>query len=121
MENAQAEPCRRTYETFLMNTRGGALYTVRIPTTSPMKPIVKVVRSSTWQGFESLTAQKCGQYGVLLLGIGKDTGAGYLYAFGHANGTGAVIKGLGRVPSTFDDPVYFRWGVISVLDPIFGE
>ncbi len=111
----------RTYDTFLMNTRGGALYTVRIPTASPMKPVVKVVRSSTWQGFESFTAQKCGQYGVLLLGIDKDTGAGYLYAMGHANGTSTVIKGLGRVPGTFNDPVYFRWGVIPVLDPIFGE
>ncbi len=111
----------RTYDTLLVNTRGGALYTVRIPTTSPMKPVVKVVRSSTWQGFESFTAQKCGLYGVLLLGIDKDTGAAYLYAMGHANGTATVMKGLGRVPGTFNDPVYFRWGVIPVLDPIFGE
>ncbi|TCO35606.1 hypothetical protein EV652_101490 [Kribbella steppae] len=111
----------RTYDTFLMNTRGGALYTVRIPISSPMKPVVKLVRSTTWQGFESFTAQKCGQYGVLLLGIDKDTGAGYLYAVGHANGTSTVIKGLGKVPGTFNDPVYFRWGVIPVLDPIFGE
>jgi hypothetical protein len=110
-----------TYETFLMNTRGGALYTVRIPTGSPMKPVVKVVRSTTWQGFESFTAQKCGQYGVLLLGIDKDTGAGFLYAVGHANGTATVIKSLGRVPGTFDDPIYFRWGVIPILDPIYGE
>ena len=101
--------------------RGGALYTVRIPIGSPMKPIVKLVRSTTWQGFESFTAQKCGQYGVLLLGIDKDTGAGYLYAVGHANGTSTVIKGLGKVSGTFNDPVYFRWGVIPVLDPIFGE
>jgi hypothetical protein len=111
----------RTYDTFLMNTRGGALYTVHIPASSPMKPVVKVVRSSTWQGFESFTVQKCGQYGVLLLGIDKDTGAGHLYAMGHANGTSTVIKGLGRASGTFNDPVYFRWGVIPPLDPIFGE
>jgi hypothetical protein len=111
----------RTYDTFLMNTRGGALYTVRIPTSSPMKPVVKIVRSRTWQGFESFTAQKCGQYGVLLLGIDKDTGAGHLYAVGHASGTSTVINSLGRVPGAFTDPVTFRWGVVPVLDPIFGE
>ena len=110
-----------TYDTFLMNLRGGALYTARFPTSVPMKPVVKVVRKSTWQGFESLTAQKCGQYGVLLLGIDKDTGSGYMYAVGHANGTATVIKSIGKVPGTFADPVYFRWGVTPVLDPILGE
>ncbi|TCM49263.1 hypothetical protein EV648_103533 [Kribbella sp. VKM Ac-2568] len=29
-------------------------------------------------------ASRCGQHGTLLLGIDKDTGAGYLYAVGHA-------------------------------------
>ncbi|TCN35810.1 hypothetical protein EV644_11465 [Kribbella orskensis] len=46
-----------------MNLRGGTLYTVRIPTSSPMKPVVKIVRSGTWQGFESLIAEKCGTQG----------------------------------------------------------
>jgi len=31
-----------------------------------------------------------------------------------------VIKGLGKVPATFSDPVYFRWANYS--DPLlFGE
>ena len=68
----------RTYDTFLANTRGGALYTVRIPTTAPMRPVVKPVRTKTWQVFESLLAVKCGVSGTLLLGIDKDTKAGYL-------------------------------------------
>ncbi|TCC26950.1 hypothetical protein [Kribbella speibonae] len=111
-----------TYDTFLANTRGGALYTIRIPRTSPMKPIVKLVRSSTWQGFEAMVIEKCGIYGTLLLGIDKDTGSSYLYAVGHANGTATVIKGLGKIPATFADPVYFR----HVLRPgdnqmLFGE
>jgi hypothetical protein len=97
-----------TYDTFLANTRGGALYTIRLPLTSPLKPIVKKVRDSTWQGFEALVIEKCGQYGTLLLGIDKDTQSGYLYAVGHANGTATVIQGLGKVPSTFADSVYFR-------------
>jgi hypothetical protein len=104
----------------LVTTRGGALYTVRIPLSSPMKPIVKQVRGSTWQGFETLIASRCGQYGSLLLGIDKDTKSGYLYAVGHANGTATVIKSLGKVPATFGDPVDFRWS--SYYDaPLFGE
>ncbi|MEV6412409.1 hypothetical protein [Kribbella sp. NPDC051718] len=111
-----------TYETFLANTRGGALYTIRLPRTSPLKPIVKKVRSSTWQGFEALIAEKCGQYGTLLLGIDKDTHSGYLYAVGHANGSATVIQGLGKVPDTFTDPVYFRHALRPGDAPIlFGE
>jgi len=98
-----------TYDTFLATTNGGALYTVRIPTGSG-KPVVTKVRTSTWQSFETLIAEKCGNYGTLLLGIDKDTGSGYLYAVGHANGTATVIKGLGKVPTTFPaTDSYFRY------------
>ncbi|WP_427893308.1 hypothetical protein ACQHIV_10575 [Kribbella sp. GL6] len=107
----------RTYDTFLANTRGGALYTIRIPVSSPMKPIVKQVRTRTWQGFESFVAERCGQYGVLLLGIDKDSKTGYLYAVGHANGTSTVINSLGKVPTTFDDQTYFRWTSVAWADP----
>ena len=97
----------KTYDTFLANTRGGALYTIRIPRTSPMKPIVKQVRTSTWQTFESLVVERCGNQSTLLTAIDKDTGAAYLYAVSHANGTATVIKGLGKVTGTYKDPVYY--------------
>ncbi len=97
-----------TYDTFLANTRGGALYTIRVPRTSPMKPVVKKVRTSTWQAFDALVAEKCGRYGTMLVGIDKDSQSAYAYAVGHANGTATVIQGLGKVPATFADPVYFR-------------
>ncbi|TDD60321.1 hypothetical protein E1263_11845 [Kribbella antibiotica] len=109
----------RTYDTFLANTRGGVLSTVRIPTTSPMKPVVKRVRASTWQGFEFLIAQKCGNQGTLLLGVDKDTQSAFLYAVGHANGTATVIQPLGRVPGAFNDPAYFRF--TPLVDPLAGE
>ncbi len=108
-----------TYDTFLANTRGGALYTIHLPTTSPMKPVVKPVRTRTWQGFEKLIAGKCGQYGSVLLGIDKDAKAGYLYAVGRTNGTSTVIQGLGKVEGTYPDPVYFRWRTPG--DPLNGE
>lgn len=111
----------QTYDTFIANTRGGALYTIRIPTTSPMKPIVKPLRTRTWQGFETLIAEACGQYGTLLLGIDKDTGTGYAYAVGHANGTATIINGLGKVNATFTDPLHFRLSVVSFYDWLNGE
>jgi len=111
-----------TYDTFLATTRGGALYTIRLPLTSPMKPVVKMVRSSTWQAFDALIAEKCGQYGTLLLGIDKDTQSGYLYAIGHANGPATVIQGLGKVLATFADPTYFRHTAEPGTAPLlFGE
>lgn len=98
-----------TYDTFLATTNGGALYTVQVPTGSG-KPVVTKVRTSTWQSFETLIAEKCGNYGTLLLGIDKNTGAGYLYAVSHANGAATVIKGLGKVPTTFPaTDSYFRY------------
>ncbi|WP_329000227.1 hypothetical protein OHA18_38060 [Kribbella sp. NBC_00709] len=109
----------KTYDTFLANTRGGALYTIHIPTSAPMKPVVKQVRSSTWQGFETMAAQECGPYGVVLLGIDKDTDSAYLYAVGHANGTSTVIQSRGKVPASFSENVYFRWLVPN--PPLNGE
>jgi len=50
-----------------------------------------------------------GQYGTLLLAIDRGAQAGYLYAVGHANGASTVIRGLGRAPATFGDPICFRW------------
>jgi hypothetical protein len=109
-----------TYDTFLANTRGGALYTIQIPVKAPMKPVVKPVRTKTWQGFEKLIANKCGQYGTVLLAIDKETKTAYLYAVGHTNGAATVINGLGKVQTTFNDPVYFRWAALPYLDPLNG-
>jgi hypothetical protein len=109
----------RTYDTFLANTRGGALYTIHIPTTAPMKPVVRLVRSSTWQNFETMVAAKCGLSGTLLFGLDKQTGKGHLYAVGHANGLTTVIQSRGEVTSTFTDPVYFH--MTHLDEQLFGE
>jgi hypothetical protein len=110
-----------TYDTFLANTRGGALYTIRIPAASPMKPVVKQVRTRTWQGFETLSAMGCGQYGNLLLAVDKDTKKAYLYAVGHANGLSTVIQSRGEVKGNFNDPVSFRWIPIPIYDEANGD
>ncbi len=111
-----------TYDTFLANTVAGVLKTIRIPVTAPLKPVIKTVRGSTWQGFETLLATKCGNSGTLLLGIDKDLQTGYLYAVSHANGTSTVIQSIGLIKDyRFGHPVYFRWGVPSHDDPLNGE
>ncbi|MFI6677165.1 hypothetical protein [Kribbella sp. NPDC050470] len=110
-----------TYDTLLVTTRGGALYTVRVPHSQPTTPIVKKVRAATWQGFETLVASRCGRSGTLLLGIDKETRSGYLYAVGHANGTATVIQSLGKVPGTFEYPFDFRLANNAVDEPLFGE
>jgi hypothetical protein len=96
----------KTYDTFLANGRGGALWTIRIPVKGA--PIVKKVRTATWQVFETLIAEKCGSQSTLLLGIDQDTKTGYLYAVSHATGATTVIKGLGKVPATFASQTYSR-------------
>lgn len=83
-----------TYDTLLMNTRGGALYTVHVPVTSPMKPVVKLVRSAGW-AFTQLLASPCGRYGTLVVGVASNA-VPSLFAVGHATGTSTVIVGLGK-------------------------
>ncbi|MEV6411493.1 hypothetical protein [Kribbella sp. NPDC051718] len=109
-----------TYETFLATTRGGALYTIHIPTTATLKPVVRKVRASTWQAFDFLAANGCGRQGTLLVAIDKDTQSAYLYAIGHATGATTPIQNLGKIPKTYADPVYYHWTGIPAAIP-FGE
>ncbi|MGW6279080.1 hypothetical protein [Kribbella sp. NPDC055071] len=99
------------YDTFLANTRAGALITVRIPTTSPLKPVATTIRASSWQGFENLLVASCGKSGSVVFGIDVQHTdlAGQMYAFGHANGTATVIKNLGSVGVGDDYKLPFRW------------
>ncbi|GAA3553649.1 hypothetical protein [Kribbella ginsengisoli] len=92
-----------TYDTLLMTTKAGALYTIHIPITAAAKPVVKVIQASGWSAFESLVTQRCGvRGGTLVVGIDHDTNTGYQYAFGKANGKATVITSYGKVPATFD-------------------
>jgi hypothetical protein len=109
-----------TYDTFLANTNGGALYTVRIPRTRPMKTIVTKVRPSTWGAFDALVVEKCGSQSSLLTAIDRDTGTAYLYAVGHAKGAATVIKSLGKLPGKYQDAMYFL-NTTEGQSPLFGE
>jgi len=84
-----------------------------------MKPIVKQVRSRTWQGFESIVAYKCGKQGTLLTGVDHDTDTAYLYAVGHANGPSTVIQSFGKIPTPFPGVTHFA--MTGEGEDLFGE
>ncbi|MFF0344912.1 hypothetical protein [Kribbella sp. NPDC004875] len=109
-----------TYDTFLATTRGGALYTIRVPLANPMKPVVKQVRSSGWSAFDSLVAEKCGTQSTLLTAIDKETGKANLYAVSHANGTATTISLLGQLPGSHTDPINVREAP-DTAEHLFGE
>ena len=111
-----------TYDTFLANTRGGALYTIRIPLTSPMKPIVKQVRTRPGRASRHWSPRGAASTALSCSASTRTPSTGYLYAVGHANGTATVIKSLGKVPATFADTVYFRYyGDTPEAAKLYGE
>ncbi|MFI5711751.1 hypothetical protein [Kribbella sp. NPDC051620] len=92
-----------TYDTLLMTTKAGALYTIRIPLAAGSKPVVKLIRSTGFAAYESLVVQGCGENGgSLVVGVDHDTDAGYQYAFGKAKGTATAITSYGKIPAVFN-------------------
>ena len=92
-----------TYDTLLMTTNAGALYTIRIPVTATAKPVVKLIRSSGWSAYESLVVQGCGtRGGSLIVAVDHETDSGYQYAMSKANGTATAITSYGKVPAVFN-------------------
>jgi hypothetical protein len=90
-----------TYDTLLMTTKAGALYTIRIPVTATAKPVVKVIRTGGWQSFEHLEVVDCGtKGGALITAVDRDTKTAQLYAMSKANGKATLLTGYGRIPAS---------------------
>ncbi|MDX2972576.1 hypothetical protein PWY87_22185 [Kribbella solani] len=88
-----------TYDTLLMTTNAGALYTVHIPVAAGAKPVLKLIRSSGWSAYESLVVQGCGtRGGSLIVAVDHDTKAGYQFAMSKANGSKTAITSYGKIP-----------------------
>ncbi|MET9313682.1 hypothetical protein ABZX12_17835 [Kribbella sp. NPDC003505] len=82
----------RTYDTLLMTTTAGALYTIHIPITAGAKPVVKLVRKSGWTAFESLAVDKCGvNRPTVIVAVDHDTQAGYLDGISKFDGTATAM------------------------------
>lgn len=93
-----------TYDTLLMTTKAGALYTIHIPTTAKAKPAVKLIRTGGWAAYESLVVGKCGLNGssTNIIAVDHDTDTGYQYVFTKFNGKATGITSNGRVPAVFN-------------------
>ncbi|MFF0269475.1 hypothetical protein [Kribbella sp. NPDC004536] len=92
-----------TYDTLLMTTNAGALWTVHIPVAAGAKPVLKLVRSSGWAAYESLVVYGCGDRGgSLVVGVDRDTKSGDLYGMSKANGSKTAFLSYGKVPTTFN-------------------
>ncbi|MGZ0148206.1 hypothetical protein ACXJJ3_14130 [Kribbella sp. WER1] len=92
-----------TYDTLLMTTNAGALWTAHIPVAAGAKPVMKLVRSSGWGAYESLVVQSCGDRGgSLVVGVDNDTKSGYLYGMSKANGSKTAFLNYGKIPGTFN-------------------
>ena len=103
------------YDTLLMTTKAGALWTVRIPTAASTKPILKLVRSSGFAAYESLAARGCGDRGgSLVTGFDNETDSAYQYAMSKFNGSATAVTSYGRVtggtiPGTGIFPITGHW------------
>ena len=88
-----------TYDTLLMTTTAGALWTAHIPVAAGAKPVMKLIRSSGFVAYESIVAQGCGtRGGTLLVMVDHNTQSANQYAMSHANGTATAITNYGKIP-----------------------
>jgi hypothetical protein len=93
-----------TYDTLLMTTTTGALWTAHIPIAAGAKPVMKLIRSSGFAAYDSLVAQGCGtRGGTLVVAVSNATQTGTQYAFSKFNGTATAMTNHGAIPgATFN-------------------
>jgi hypothetical protein len=109
----------RVYDTLLMTTKAGALYTVHIPTSAKAKPVVRLVRKSGWAAYESLVVDGCGvDGGSIVTAVDHDTNTGYQYLFTRFKGTATAITSYGKVPVSFNGSNHaalrpYNWGLLG--------
>ncbi|RZU15790.1 hypothetical protein EV645_3328 [Kribbella rubisoli] len=88
-----------TYDTLLMTTTTGALWTAHIPIAAGAKPVMKLIRASGFDKYESLVAQGCGtRGGTLVTAVDNATQTGNQYAFSKFNGTATAMTNYGAIP-----------------------
>ncbi|RZT28033.1 hypothetical protein EV649_1809 [Kribbella sp. VKM Ac-2569] len=109
-----------TYDTLLMTTNAGALYTVHIPIAAGAKPVLKLIRTGGWAPYESLVAQSCGtRGGTLLVAVDHNTQSAYQFAMSHANGRATAVTSYGKIPGVFNGVTHVS--LTTHYDQLFGE
>jgi hypothetical protein len=109
-----------TYDTLLMTTNAGALWSVHIPVAAGAKPVLKLIRSSGWADYESLVVQGCGtRGGSLIAAVDNNTQSGTLYAMSKANGAATAITSYGKIPAVFNGVDHVS--ITTHYDQLVGE
>lgn len=95
-----------TYDTLLATTKTGALWTIRVPVTAPLKATLKQVRTTGFKAYEQLIAQRCGATSTLLTAFDNDANTATVYAVSRATGASTLINTIDTFPATFDAPTH---------------
>ncbi|MEV6417863.1 hypothetical protein [Kribbella sp. NPDC051718] len=108
-----------TYDTLLATTKAGALWTIHLPVTTPLKGTLKAVRASGFKAYDQLVASRCGK-GTLLTAFDNTANTLTVYALGKAVGSKTVINTIGTAPATQNAEAHFLY-TGSGSDPMVGE
>jgi hypothetical protein len=109
-----------TYDTLLMSTNAGALYTVHIPIAAGAKPVLKLVRSTGFAAYESLVAQGCGtRGGTLVVAVDHNSQTADQYAFSKFNGAATAVTKYGNIPAVFNGVDHVS--ITTHYDQLVGE
>ncbi|MFC6155131.1 hypothetical protein [Kribbella jiaozuonensis] len=109
-----------TYDTLLMTTTAGALWTAHIPIAAGAKPVMKLIRSSGFADYESLVAQGCGtRGGTLVTAVDNATQSGFQYAFSKFNGSATAMTAYGKIPAVFNGVDHVS--ITTHYDQLVGE
>lgn len=91
-----------TYDTLLATTKQGALWTIHVPTTVPLK----AVRTTGFAAYNQIIAQRCGTSSTLLTGFNNTANTGTVYAMSKAVGSKTIINTIGSFAAPQDASVH---------------
>jgi hypothetical protein len=96
------------YDTLLATTKAGALWTIHLPVTAPLKGTLKAVRTTGFKQYDKLIASRCGS-STLLTGFDNTAKSLTVYAMSKANGSKTIINTIGSAPATHNTLVHFLY------------
>jgi hypothetical protein len=96
------------YDTLLATTKAGALWTIHVPVTAPLKGTLKAVRTTGFKQYDKLVASRCGS-STLLTGFDNTAKTLTVYAMSKANGSKTIVNTIGSAPATHNTLVHFLY------------
>ncbi|MFI5709234.1 hypothetical protein [Kribbella sp. NPDC051620] len=96
------------YDTILATTKAGALWTIHLPVTAPLKGTLKAVRTTGFKSYDKLVASRCGS-STLLTGFNNTAKTLTVFAMSKANGSKTIINTIGSAPATHNGVTHFLY------------